>query len=68
VTAGTDEANVTITLQPAEWFRNPDRSLFNPRRLTNDHQLRARFRQLVRATLRAFEDGNRNGEDDRDTD
>jgi hypothetical protein len=63
-----DDANITITLQPPEWFRNRDRSLFNPRRLMNDNQLRARFRQLVRATLRAFEDANRNGEDDRDTD
>jgi hypothetical protein len=63
-----DDANVTITLHPPEWFRNRDRSLFNPRHLVNDNQLRARFRQLVRATLRAFEDGNRNGEDDRDTD
>jgi hypothetical protein len=59
--------NVTIELQP-DWFRNADRSLFNPRRLKNEHQLRARFRHLIRATLRAFEDGNRNGHDDRDTD
>jgi hypothetical protein len=64
----TDAANVTIRLNPPEWFRNVDRSLFNPRRLNNEHQLRARFRQLVRATLRAFEDANRNGDDDRDTD
>jgi hypothetical protein len=61
-------ANVTITLQPPEWFRNGDRSLFNPRRLNNDNRLRARFRHLIRATLRAIEDGNRNGRDDRDTD
>jgi hypothetical protein len=61
-------ANVTILLQPPEWFRNHDRSLFNPRRLQNEHQLRARFRHLVRTTLRAFRDGNRNGKDDRDSD
>lgn len=61
-------ANVTITLQPAEWFRNQDRSLFNPRQLRTDNQLRARFRHLIRATLRAIEDGNRNGDHDLDTD
>lgn len=59
--------NVTIVLEP-DWFRNPDRSLFNPRRLKNEHQLRARFRHLIAATLRAFKDANRNGVDDRDTD
>ncbi|MFN2565586.1 MAG: hypothetical protein ABR499_11375 [Gemmatimonadaceae bacterium] len=63
-----DAANITIRLNPPQWFRNNDGSLFNPRRLNNDQQLRARFRQLVRATLRAFEDANRNGNDDRDTD
>ncbi|MDQ3949100.1 MAG: hypothetical protein M3282_02035 [Gemmatimonadota bacterium] len=63
-----DAANVTIELRPPDWFRNADRSLFNPRRLNNDNQLRARFRHLVRATLRALEDANRNGDNDRDTD
>ena len=61
-------SNVTIALQPPEWFRNHDRTLINPRRLNSDHQLRARFRQVIRATLRAFRDGNRNGVDDEDTD
>jgi hypothetical protein len=67
VTDGTP-SNVTIALQPPEWFRNHDRTLINPRRLNSDHQLRARFRQVIRATLRAFRDANRNGIDDRDTD
>jgi hypothetical protein len=64
----TDQANITIRLNPPQWFRNGDGSLFNPRRLNSDRQLRARFRHLIRATLRAIEDANRNGEDDRDTD
>lgn len=64
----TNAANITIDLAPPLWFHNRDGSLFSPRRLTNDQQLRARLRQLVRATLRAFEDSNRNGQDDRDTD
>jgi hypothetical protein len=64
----TDLSSLTVRLNPPLWFRNRDGSLFNPRRLVNDNQLRVRFRQLVRSTLRAFEDGNRNGEDDRDTD
>ena len=63
-----ENSNVTIVLRPPDWFRNNDRSLFNPRRLRNEHQLRARFRHLLRVTLRAFEDGNRNGVSDRDTD
>jgi hypothetical protein len=63
-----ENANVTIVLRPPDWFRNNDRSLFNPRRLSNDHQLRARFRHLLRVTLRAFKDANRNGVSDRDTD
>jgi hypothetical protein len=62
------QSNVTIDLRPPDWFRNHDRSLFNPRHLHNDHPLRARFRNLIRSALRAFKDANRNGVDDRDTD
>ncbi len=64
----TDAANVTVALALSECFRDGNGSLFNPRRLNNEKQLRARFRQLIRQALRAFEDSNRNGDDDRDTD
>jgi hypothetical protein len=64
----TNPANVTVSLALSECFREANGSLFNPRRLNNEAQLRARFRQLIRQALRAFEDSNRNGEDDRDTD
>jgi hypothetical protein len=68
VVTNGNASNITIALEPPEWFRNHDRTLFNPRRLNNDNQLRARFRHIIQATLRAFKDANRNGIDDRDTD
>jgi hypothetical protein len=64
----TDPLNITVRFDPARFFVDRDGSLIDPRRLATDNRLLARFRARVRAALRAFEDANRNGEDDRDTD
>jgi hypothetical protein len=64
----TDPLNITVRLEPARFFVDRDGSLIDPRALTTDKRLLARFRARIRAAIRAFEDANRNGEDDRDTD
>lgn len=56
--------NVTVKLDPSTWFQNNDGSLIDPSRLGTDATLRAVVAARVKASLRAFEDGDRDGEDD----
>jgi hypothetical protein len=56
--------NVTVKLDPSTWFQNNDGSLIDPSRLGTDATLRALVAARVKASLRAFEDDDRDGEDD----
>ena len=56
--------NVTVKLDPSTWFQNNDGSLIDPSRLGTDATLRAVVAARVKASLRAFEDDDRDGEDD----
>jgi hypothetical protein len=62
----TDLPNVTVTFVPADWLRDRDGSLIDPRRLDSDKRLRAQFRNRIRAALRAFRDTDRDGDSDSD--
>jgi hypothetical protein len=64
----TDPLNITVTFDPSAWLLDRNGSVIDPRRLATDGRLRAQFRARIRNALRALEDGNRNGRDDRDTD
>jgi hypothetical protein len=68
VDENTDPLNITVSFQPNRFFVDRDGRLLDPRLLATDRRLQARFRSRLRAAIRAFEDRNRNGEDDRDTD
>jgi hypothetical protein len=63
----TQFPNVTVIMTPAQLFVI-NGVVIDPRRLETDHALRESFRKRIKALIRAFEDANRNGEDDRDTD
>jgi hypothetical protein len=53
-------ANVTVSVSVADWFRNADGSALDPRNFTP--VVEARLRQNIKASLRAFEDDDCDGE------
>jgi hypothetical protein len=55
--------NITVNVDVLSWFKNPDGSVLDPRRLATDPSLRAAFRNRVRASFRALEDSNKDGRD-----
>ena len=67
IDANTQFPNVAVIMTPAQLFVI-NGVVIDPRRLETDRALRERFRARIKALIRAFEDANRNGEDDEDTD
>jgi hypothetical protein len=69
VTSSGDPVNVSVNVDVSSWFRDSSGNTIDPRRLATDATLRAEFRDRVRASFRAFEDGDRDGdESDSDSD
>ena len=62
-----DRPNVTVKVDVLSWFRDANGVVIDPRRLATDANLRAQFRNRVRASFRAIEDHDRDG-DDQDSD
>jgi hypothetical protein len=53
-------SNVTLTIDPSGWFKAADGSRLDP----NDAAAKARIENNIRASIRAFCDRDRDGEDD----
>lgn len=69
VDSDDDRVNITISVRAIEWFRNPDGTLVDPRRVPADPVLLGQVRTRILASLRAFEDSDRDGdEEDSDSD
>lgn len=60
---------VSVNIDVASWFKDAAGNTIDPRLLNTDAELRAHFRNRVRASFRAFEDADRDhDEDDSDSD
>ena len=66
---GSEPVNVNVNVDVASWFRDASGNVIDPRQLNTNAELRAQFRNRVRASFRAFEDGDHDGdESDSDSD
>lgn len=66
---GSDPLNVSVNVDVASWFRDANGNAIDPRQLSTNAELRALFRNRVRASFRAFEDADRDAdESDSDSD
>jgi hypothetical protein len=61
--ATTDRPDITIAVNVRSWFTRSDGSVIDPRALATNGAVLAEFRSRVRASFRAFEDGDRDGTD-----
>ena len=68
VVSDTSPANVTVNLPLATWFTNPDGSLVDPNQLKTNPTLLAQVKARILQSLRAIEDRNHDGRDDRGRD
>lgn len=69
LTASSEPVNVSVNVDVSSWFRDANGNAIDPRQLTTNAELRAQFRNRVRASFRAFEDGDHDGdESDSDSD
>jgi hypothetical protein len=69
VTASSDPVNVSVAIQVADWFRDRNGNVIDPRQLQTNATLRSEFRSRVRASFKAFEDQDRDAdEEDSDSD
>ena len=67
--AGSDPLNVSVNVDVATWLRDANGNAIDPRQLATNAELRAAFRNRVRASFRAFEDADRDAdESDSDSD
>jgi hypothetical protein len=57
-----DRVNVTVAARVAEWFRNRNGALVDPRRVSSDPVLLAQVRRRIATSLSAFEDSDRDGQ------
>lgn len=65
----SDPVNVNVNVDVASWFRDANGNVIDPRQLSTNAELRAQFRNRVRASFRAFEDADHDGdESDSDSD
>ena len=65
----SEPVNVSVNVDVASWFRDASGNVIDPRQLNTNAELRAEFRNRVRASFRAFEDGDHDGdESDSDSD
>ena len=69
VTSTSDPVNVSVNINVANWLRDANGNAIDPRLLATNSTLRAEFRNRVRASFKAFEDGDRDAdESDSDSD
>lgn len=69
VSESSDPISVNVNVDVASWFRDANGNTIDPRQLSTNSELRAQFRNRVRASFRAFEDSDRDGdESDSDSD
>lgn len=69
VAEGSDPVNFTVNVDVMSWFRTADGSVVDLQRLQTDAAYRAAFVTRLRASLRALEDSDRDGdESDSDSD
>lgn len=69
LTETTDPVAVSVNIDVASWFKDSEGNTIDPRLLNTDAELRAHFRNRVRASFRAFEDEDRDhDESDSDSD
>lgn len=69
VSGNGDPVNVTVNVDALSWFRTADGAVVDPRRLQTDATYRAAFIARIRASLRATEDSDRDGDEaDSDSD
>jgi hypothetical protein len=60
---------VSVNIDVASWFKDAEGNAIDPRLLNSDAEMRAQFRNRVRASFRAFEDADRDhDESDSDSD
>jgi len=65
----SEPVNVNVNVDVSSWFRDASGNVIDPRQLNTNAELRAQFRNRVRASFRAFEDGDHDGdESDSDSD
>ena len=66
---GADPLNVSVNVDVSSWLRDANGNAIDPRQLSTNAELRAAFRNRVRASFRAFEDADRDAdESDSDSD
>lgn len=63
VASNGNRINITVSVRAVEWFRNRDGTLVDPRGVPADPTLVAQLRRSIIASLRAFEDSDRDGEE-----
>lgn len=69
VTASSAPINVSINIDVSSWFKDASGNTIDPRQLATNATLRAEFRNRVRASFKAFEDSDHDGdESDSDSD
>jgi hypothetical protein len=69
VGSDADKLNVTITVNVADWLKNSDGSLIDPRQLATNGSLRSQVINRIRASFRSFEDSDRDADEaDSDSD
>lgn len=69
VDESSEPVAVSVNIDVASWFRDRDGNTIDPRLLNTNREMRAHFRNRVRASFRAFEDADRDhDESDSDSD
>lgn len=69
LTETSEPIAVSVNIDVASWFTDSEGNTIDPRLLNTDAELRAQFRNRVRASFRAFEDEDRDhDESDSDSD
>jgi hypothetical protein len=69
VTEASEPFEVSVNIDVASWFKDADGNTIDPRLLNSNAEMRAHFRNRVRASFRAFEDEDGDhDEEDSDSD
>lgn len=69
LTETSEPIAVSVNIDVASWFKDAEGNTIDPRLLNTNAEMRAHFRNRVRASFRAFEDEDRDhDEDDSDSD
>jgi hypothetical protein len=65
LTIGEEGGDVTVTVDFAAWFANPQGGFYSPILANSPGNTRAAVQNNIRAAFRAFRDENRDGREDR---